>query len=205
MTDFDLDRLGDVWRQQPDPAEMEALRRTAEAVAKRARRAQLADAALAIFVSAVVLALALSSPRPATLLIGGAAIALMLYTSIRQRRLRKLELESLGGSAEEMLDQSIDRLRATVKRTRLGMISMVPAFAIGIGFGAALDKDPGAGIIARFGDDPWAPLAAAAILIAVLTGGLIHYYRTFRRDRSELERLTAMRDAFRQERENSAA
>ena len=33
MSDFDLDRLGDVWRQQPDPAEMERLRRTAIAVA----------------------------------------------------------------------------------------------------------------------------------------------------------------------------
>ena len=37
MSDFDLDRLGDVWRQQPDPAEMERLQRTAAAVSRRAR------------------------------------------------------------------------------------------------------------------------------------------------------------------------
>ena len=30
MSDFDLDRLGGVWRQQPDPAELEALRRSAD-------------------------------------------------------------------------------------------------------------------------------------------------------------------------------
>lgn len=205
MTDFDLDRLGDVWRQQPDPAEMEALRHTAETVARRARRAQLADAMLGIVVSAAVLILALSHARPATVLLGGAAIALMLYSSVRQRRLRKLELESLVGSAEEMLDQSIDRLRATVKRTRLGLITMAPAFAIGIGFGAALDNDPGAGFIARFSDDPWAPLALAAILVAILAGSLIHYYHALRRDRAELERLIALRDAFREERERSSA
>ena len=45
MTDFDLDRLGDVWRQQPDPAEMERLQRSAAAVSRRARWAQLVDIA----------------------------------------------------------------------------------------------------------------------------------------------------------------
>ena len=43
MSDFDLDRLGDVWRQQPDPAEMERLQKSAAAVARRARRAQVVD------------------------------------------------------------------------------------------------------------------------------------------------------------------
>ena len=43
MSDFDLDRLGDVWRQQPDPAEMERLQRTAIAVARRARLSAILD------------------------------------------------------------------------------------------------------------------------------------------------------------------
>ena len=36
MSEIDLDHLGDVWRAQPDPAEIERLRRSAEAV-RRAR------------------------------------------------------------------------------------------------------------------------------------------------------------------------
>ena len=58
MTDFDLDRLGDVWRQDPDPAEMAALKRTAETVARRARREQIADTGFAAVVSIAVLVVA---------------------------------------------------------------------------------------------------------------------------------------------------
>src|SRR5207237_8830035 len=57
MSDFDLDRLGDVWRQQPDPAEMERLRRTAIAVARRARLGAIVDVLAAVAVAAVVFVL----------------------------------------------------------------------------------------------------------------------------------------------------
>ena len=43
MTDFDLDRLGELWRQDPEPAEIERMRQSAAAISRRARRAQLAD------------------------------------------------------------------------------------------------------------------------------------------------------------------
>jgi hypothetical protein len=200
MTDFDLDRLGDVWRQQPDAAEMAALQRTAETVARRARQAQIADAALAILVSALVLILALTNAKPATMLLGGAAIALMLVSSIRQRRLRRLELESLSGGTEEMLEQSIARTKATIKRSRTGMLALPPAIVIGIGFGAALD-DGTSGLVDRFGADPWMPLAAAAAIVAVIGAGLVHYLRAIRMNRGELARLETLRDAFRRDRE----
>ncbi len=203
MTDFDLDRLGDMWRQEPDPAEMAALRRTAEAVARGARRAQIMDAALAIIVSAVVLILALSNPQTEALLAGGAAIALILFGSIRQRHLRKLELKSLAGSTEEMLDQTIARLKATIKRTRLGLIGAVPGMLIGLGFGAALERGPGSGLLAHFAAEPWLPIGVALASIAILATGFLHYSRMIRRDRSELERLVELREAFREERESN--
>lgn len=203
MTDFDLDRLGDVWRQEPDPAEMAALRRTAELVSRRARTAQIADAALAIVVSGVVLMLAWSNPEPATLVIGGAAIALMLYTSIRQRHLRRLELESLTGTAEQMLDQSIARIRATLKRTRLGLYSAVPGILVGVGFGAALDSGGGSGLSARLSAITWAPIAVAAAILAVMAAGFVYYLRMMRRDQSEMDRLIALRESFTDERKNN--
>lgn len=204
MTDFDLERLGDMWRQEPDPAEMAALRRSAEAVARRARRDQFTDAALAVIVSAVVLVLALTNPNPETLTVGGAAIALMLYGSIRQRHFRKLELRSLTGSAEDMINQSIARLEATVKRTRLGLIGSIPAMVIGIGFGAVLDRGPGSGLLARFAAEPWLPVSVALAGIAIVAAGFVHYWRAIRRDRNELERLAALREAFKQERETGS-
>ena len=48
MSDFDLDRLGDVWRQQPDPEEVARLQKSAAAVARRARLAQVIDIGAAV-------------------------------------------------------------------------------------------------------------------------------------------------------------
>ena len=81
MTDFDLERLGDVWRQQPDPAEMERLQRAAAAVGRRARLSQIVDIVAAIGVAAVVIALVLSNPRTETFVMGAAAILILLYSN----------------------------------------------------------------------------------------------------------------------------
>jgi hypothetical protein len=200
MTDFDLDRLGEMWRTEPDPAEMEKLRLAAEGIARNARLAQFFDAAFAIIVSAIVLFLALSNPKPQTLILGAGAIALMLFGTVRQRRLRQVELESLSGTAEQMLDQSIGRLRATIRRTRLALISLTPAFVIGLGFGMALDG----GLIDQISSlttRPWAPLAFKALVVGLVGLGMVHYLRTIPRNRGELERLTALRESFRHETE----
>lgn len=199
MTDFDLERLGDVWRQDPDPAEIERLRRSAEGVARRAQQAQIAEATLAVVVSGVVLVLALSNPRPATLLVGAMAIALMLSSSIRQRKLRRLELKGLTGSTENMLDQSIARLRATLKRAKLALFSVPPGLALGLGFGAALDGDGGSGRLARATGIWWSPHAFVLVIGVLLISMFAHYYFVIRRNRNELERLIAMREVFSEE------
>ena len=93
MTDFDLDRLGDVWRQQPDPAEMERLQKSAAAVARRAQITQVTDIVAAIAVAAVVIFLVASNPKPGTMVIGSAAILILLFSNIRLRRVRRIELE----------------------------------------------------------------------------------------------------------------
>src|SRR5689334_22990125 len=109
MTDFDLDRLGDVWRQQPDPAEMARLQKSAADVAQRARVTQVTDIVVALVVAAVVIFLVASNPKPGTIALGTAAILVLLGSNIRLRRLRQVELQTLAGSTEDMLDQSIQR------------------------------------------------------------------------------------------------
>src|SRR5262245_53102612 len=101
MIEFDLDRLGDVWRERPDPAELERLQRTADRVRRRARWGQTIDIVSAVVVAIVVLLLVLSNPKIDTLLVGGAAILVLLGSQIRYRRLRQDELRSLTGSAEQ--------------------------------------------------------------------------------------------------------
>ena len=196
MTEFDLDHLGDVWRAQPDPAEIERLRRSAEAVRRRARWGQLADSWLALLVSSVVLTLIISNPRIETGLVGGAAILLMLFSTLRPRRMRAAELATLGGSTEHMLDQSILRAEATVKRAGLSLLLIAPGYALGLGFGAMLDRGQGSGLLARLTSQPFvASLAAIFTLIAVAAISA-HFIRIRRQARQELERLTQLRRAY---------
>lgn len=201
MTDFDLDRLGEVWRAQPDPAEMAALQRSAETVRRRAQLSQFAEAALAVIVSGVVLSLALSNPRFESLLAGGAAIVLMLGSSLRQRQLRRLELKGLTGTTEEMLDQSIARAEATLKRNRLSLISVAPGLFVGYLFAAALDPD-GQWLSVSGGTD--LPILAPVTLgMTFVVLGVLLYYLIRQRSaaRRELERLASLREAYREESE----
>lgn len=203
MTDFDLDRLGDLWRAQPDPAEMERLQRSADAAARRARWGHLSDLALAALVSLAVILLVWSNPTVKTGLLGGAAILLMLSSTIRQRQLRKAELGELAGSSEQMLDQSIQRVEATLKRIRFGLVGVGPGFLVGIVIAASSNSGAGNALIARLRDSgPIAALAATAIVAGLIALSL-YFLNMVRRNRAELARLTTLREAYRRETEDS--
>jgi hypothetical protein len=204
MTDLDLERLANVWRQPPDATELEELRRTAAAVRRRARWAQMVDAGAAIVVAIVVLTLVLANPRPVTALVGGATILVLLGSQFRQRRLRQEELRALTGSTEEMLDQSIRRARATLKRMRFQLVGLGPSLALGLAFASAADQSRTG---ARLRDLLFAPWAGTllVVLAAIAIGGFaVHFVHSSRAARLELERLIALREAYRQERESSS-
>ena len=196
MSEIDLDRLGDVWRAEPDPAEIERLRRSADAVRRSARFGQVADFSLAFIVSAVVIALIISNPRVETALIGGAAILYMLFSTVRQRRLRALELATLSGSTEHMLDQSIARTRATIRGARFNLLTTPLGLPIGVAFGAALDRGQGSGIYERVISEPLIGAIIAIVLLLATAAICIHLIRVGRRARRELERLLRLRDAY---------
>jgi len=200
MTEIDFDRLGDVWRQQPDPAEMARLQRTAAAVAKRARFAQIVDVGAGIAVAVAVIALALSNPSSETVVMGGAAILALLYSNVRLRRLRQVELRGLAGSTENMLAQSVERVETTLKHNRLTLFALGPGFLVGVLFAAAaVGRSSGSAI--RETPLLRALLLGGGIAVLVLFGLVLMF--AIRRGRRELERLKAMREAYRQERESA--
>ena len=198
MSDFDLERLGDVWRQQPGPAEMEQLQRTAAAVSRRARFAQIIDIAAAVIVSGILILLVSKNPTIGTFLIGAAAILVLIYSNLRQRRLRQVELRGLTGGTEEMLDQSIERVETMRKRTRLSAIMLPPGFAIGMLFANFVAPHGGEQylprVIADSGMRPLLWLAVFALLATVLL-----LVRSMRSTGRELGRLRTLRDAYRRE------
>jgi hypothetical protein len=203
MTDLDLDRLGDVWRQQPDPAEMELLRRSADAVRRRARWSQLFDVGSAIFVAAVVILLVFSNPQRTTVLMGSAAVLFLLYSNVRTRRIRQIELRSLTGTAENMLDQSSERLEATLKHGRFMLIALGPGVAIGALLAASANISSEGGLFAPLRSSPSLRLLFLVGTIAGLSAMMAYLALSIRRSRRELARLTAMRESYREERKSN--
>ena len=204
MSDFDLDRLGDVWRRQPDPAEMERLRRTAAAVSRRARFAQILDLVAGVTISAVVILLVWTNPRFETFLMGAAAILVLLGSNIRLRKLRQVELRSLTGTTEDMLDQSIERVRTTLRHNRFTLIAMGPALIVGYLLASTADAERVNSLVRAMGDMTMFRVAWIGGTIVVVAAMFLVPIAAIRRQRSELERLTAMRETYRQERESSA-
>jgi hypothetical protein len=204
MSDFDLDRLGDVWRQQPDPAEMARLQRTAIAVARRARLSAILDICVAVAVAAVVILLVIANPKPQTLVMGSAAILVLLGSNIRLRRLRQVELKGLTGTTEDMLDQSIARVETTLRHHKFTLYGTPPLFlATWLGFTAFAAPSHDSILVGLRELPGLRPLLFDAS-IAAMVGLGIYLLVSIRRGRRELNRLNAMRDAYRQERASSA-
>ena len=199
MTDLDLEHLGDVWRQNPDPAELERLQRTAETVLRRARWSEAVDAVAALVVSGVVLLLVAGNPEIDTMIVGGAAVLVLLAGHIRSRRLRQEELRSLSGSAEQMLDQSVARLKAKIKRTRYQLLCLLPGFGIGIAIAYFADEGAGQQVFNRLlANTREAGLLFVGGLIAV-AAMFLYLLRNLRTERKELDRLTALRRSYDEE------
>lgn len=203
MSDFDLDRLGDVWRQQPDAAELERLRRTAVKVARRARWGRIIDVVATVAVTSVVLLLVWANPQKNTIVVGTGVVLLLLFSQRRQRRLRQVELQSLTGDTEQMIAQSVERIETAIRHNRLTLIGIGPIALLTIIFAATTDRGSDA-VLASLRDLPWFRFVwyggwAAAVAVFVVFSVL-----AIRRGRREVERLTAMRDSYRQERKGMA-
>ena len=195
MTDLDLERLGDVWRQQPDPQELERLQRTAHGVRRRARLQQILDVVTATLVAGVVLYLVSTSGRIDAVLVGTAAILVLLVNSVRQRRLREVELRSLSGATEDMLDQSIERVETTQRYNRWSLIGVGPVFAFAMLFAATAD----AGEIPLRGalTTPWLRATLFGLGIGAIAAVFVYLVLALRRGKRELERLRSLREAYR--------
>jgi hypothetical protein len=203
MSDFDLDRLGDVWRQQPDPAQMEQLQRTAIAVARRARLSAIMDVCAAVAVGAVVIFLVFTNPKLKTVVMGSAAIIVLLASNIRLRRLRQVELMGLTGTTENMLDQSITRVETTVRHHKFTLYTLPPVLLGTFLFMATAAPERRA-ILGPLGEIPLFRGLLLGASVAALIGLAVYLLVFIGRGGRELNRLNAMREAYRHEGDSSA-
>ena len=201
MTDFDLDRLGDVWRQRPTPEELESLRRTADQVSRKARWAQLLDVGAAVLIAAGILVMVIAHPAVETTIFGAAAILILLVGQIRQRRFRSIELRALTGGTEEMIDQSIERVEASLKRARFSLIVLGPGLAVGWLLARAVYGRAGRPLTETLSGEGRLGLLLIGVVMLVVLG--FHIARVIVLGRKEREELIKLREAYRKEREST--
>lgn len=198
MTDLDLERLGDVWRQPPDSGELDELKRASERVRRRARWAQAVDVGAAVLVGGIVLLLVLANPEPDTLLVGGAALTILLVSQVRHRKVRQIELMSLTGTTEELLDQSIRRIRTTLRYNRFSLLALGPALLIGYLLASAVGRGS-TSLLDALGEDSMLRAGWIGMALLVVAGLALALLRSIRRQRRELGRLVAMRKFYQDE------
>jgi hypothetical protein len=203
VSDFDLDRLGSLWRTEPEAEEMRELKRSADLARRKARWLMILDYALAgVTIGAVLLILAVN-PKPEALLVGGAAVFVMITSLLRRRRLRRFELQGLVGDTESMLESSIVRIEATVKRAKSGLMVIGPSIFLGLLFGFIVDKGGGGAALPTIEGDAWRGVVVRGLFIFIVVATIAQLVLSIRRSRAELNRLIRLREAFRQEHEGS--
>jgi len=196
MIDRELDDLGGLWRQEPDRAEIEALRRSAARIARRGRMARAIEGGFAGLIAIVALVIVVARPSFDVALMGGTVILILLISQMRQRRLREVELKSLTGSAAEMLDQSIARVDAAIRRNRFGLIGMVPALAVTLVFAHLAERRRGAPIIPyELVPSDWRGIGMLIAVLAVVIV-VVRTIQAMRAGRREVERLRDVRRLF---------
>lgn len=200
MTDAEFEDLGKLWRKEPSEEEMRELQRSARAVSRRARFAEALDWVLATVAICGAVAIVLYNPEPITIMAAGAAIVLSVIGQRRQLQLRVSEVQSLTGDTASMIERSILRVQATIKRARSGLVVLGPATLLGVFFGFVVDRGGGGQLLPQLRGT-----IALSIAIFIILATMAHLFYTVRRSRMELKRLILLREAYRLENEHEAS
>jgi hypothetical protein len=203
VTDFDLDRLGSLWRTEPEPAEIGELKRSADRARRKARWLTVLDYALALVTTGAVILILAVNPRAEALLVGGAAVLVMITSLVRRRRLRRIELQSLIGDTESMLESAIARVEATAKRARSGLMVIGPSIFLGLLFAFIVDRGGGGAALPTLEAEAWRGLVVRGLLIFIIVATVTQLVLSIRRSRMELTRLIQLREAYRLEHEGA--
>jgi hypothetical protein len=205
VTDPDFEELGKLWRKEPDAEEMRGLHRSAEQVMRRARLAQTTDFVLTASAAGIILMLVAYNPDWRTASVGVAAILVMLWTQIHRRRLRQWDLQSLASDPETMIDRSILRLEATLKRATFALLFVGPATILGVLFGFTVEQAHQPQSLGLLQAGPEVRKAVVAGAIGMLGGVVVHAIRALVRGRRELARLKQLREDYRAEQRGAAS
>jgi hypothetical protein len=196
----DLDDLAALWAEEPSLNERSELCALAQRVSWRATLFQYWDAGLGVAIAAAVLLAILARPAPLTLAIGLIAAAGVLW-STRKRHLLKKRVALLLRVSErtKFLDLEIRRVKTDLHLALVGLSASPLAILL---FGMLTHSFDQGGSLAGFGQAVAEKLTDGLIgpaLMAAMLTVIIQQVQIVRGLRSELRRLVALSDEYREE------
>lgn len=197
MTSPDFDELARLWTQEQSPEEERAFQLLARRVGRRARLWQVAEIAAGLVLILAVAAAMLTAADRSTLAVGALVVVAILWAGWKRRLNAVAMLVDTAGCAA-MLDSAVRNGRASLRRSRLGLMLLAPGYLLGALLKYSLQNDGVDGFLSAFAASlrgfwpGWAGLSLLAAILAYLA-------RSHLRMRREVARLEMMRDQYRAE------
>jgi hypothetical protein len=163
----------------------------------------LLDYGLAAIAVGIVLLIIGFNPKLEAVLVGTAAVVVAVMSLTGRKRARRIELESLAGDTESMLESSIARVEARLKRSKSGLMVIGPSILLGILFGFIVDQGGGGAALPTIEGEAWRGLVVRGLFIFIVVVTVVQLVLAVRRGRAELDRLIQLREAYRLEHEGT--
>lgn len=199
MTSVDLDDWMQVWQDEQDEDELELVRASARRAMRRARLFNYAEHGISAAIIVAVIVWLVLEGAPATIAIAGLAILVILWSSWRRHMLFQVAELIRFDDRRDFLETGVQSARARLKRSRIGLIALLPSFLIGIYLKDGLAHG---GAVGDLSAPFWESVtsggsAAVALLLFVLVA--LWFGAAHLRLRAEVSRLEQLRDEYRVE------
>jgi hypothetical protein len=200
----DLDVLALLWTEEPPEAERRLVEDSANRALRRARLIDHAEVGIALLIFGAILIVLALDPAPATMAVGAICALILLWSSWKRHALSQVAIWLETDDRCVLLEDEAAKVRAKLKRARLGLWLFAPSLLLGFFFAHSVIWDGdlgGSGLVFLRGlvEPPLGPL----VLLVFVTGMLLQI-RAVRRLETELSRLDQLAGSYRHERQLDA-
>jgi len=195
----DFDDLAQLWREEPSAEEQRVLEVLARRASWEGRAVQHFDHALTLSIIIAVFLALLTSPTPATFGTGLLLAGAILWSSWKNHQLRQVALLVDTSNREALLESAWRATRARLRRSRLGMLLLVPGYLLGALAAYSYLNGNLEGFLTKMASH-LSPTTRNGVLTYILLGGLLAcLIRTHLKVAREVRNIAALQERYRAE------
>lgn len=174
MIDDDINALSELWIKADPGPDLSELKAAITKAVRRDRLIVVVEYAVAASVGLAILAVMVSLPEPRILAVGVLLLLGLGATIIYIRHLQRMTKTPAQGDVRALFTAHTERIRARIKRYKVGLYAFMPAAFLGSLLGHFIADDGARAETIRSGLGWLAgwPLLGLGVLTFVLVGGL---------------------------------